>query len=393
MQTKIIFNLRVILIILVVILAPVAIYFLSINDNTKAIILLILDATLLLILIIDHLSNDTGISRDFNVSWVIFLVLLAGLVMSGAIFTIPLFPDSPEVQFGIIIVLGSCLLLLLLFIVAIGFNMLKMADPNSALGLPEGSIRALIALLLILIFIMMSVFLYRETAGSVVRLPSLSNAQVNQLSKANLVSVVPNGAQIPTYGVVYQLQGGAGITQTGIITLTGVTLDQITNLPAGVKIIRQFPDGHAPVYDVYSRTEPSSTAADIAKQLVTTVGTLVVAVAGFYFGTRAVATARGEAGPAAPTIDYIDPPTGSNVNADPFQIKDLAGTGFAENAKVFLRQKGKEDIKAISVNVVSHSKITCSFLILNKEPGAWDVLVVNPDGSEGKLPGAFQITK
>jgi hypothetical protein len=49
---------------------------------------------------------------------------------------------------------------IVLFIVAVGFTALKMNDPQQALGLPEGSVRAMIALLLIAIWIIISVFLF-----------------------------------------------------------------------------------------------------------------------------------------------------------------------------------------------------------------------------------------
>jgi hypothetical protein len=83
------------------------------------------------------------------------------------------------------------------------FKQLDLTTPNEALGLPDGSIRAILAVSLIFLFLIMSVFLY---------------AQVNAAGK-------------------------------------------------------------------------DSPGLDIAKQLVTTVATLAVSVAGFYFGTNAVQSA------------------------------------------------------------------------------------------------------
>jgi len=44
------------------------------------------------------------------------------------------------------------------------------------------------------------------------------------------------------------------------------------------------------------------------------------------------------------------------------------------------------------VDVVAGTRIVCSFYIADAEPGVWDVLVVNPDGTDGKRSNAFIIT-
>ncbi len=56
---------------------------------------------------------------------------------------------QPELITGLIIILGLGVLLVLLFIMAAGFSSLDIADKSQAMGLPEGSIRAIIALFLI----------------------------------------------------------------------------------------------------------------------------------------------------------------------------------------------------------------------------------------------------
>ena len=102
------------------------------------------------------------------------------------------------------------------------FNQLDLTTPNEALGLPDGSIRAILAVSLIFLFLIMSVFLY---------------AQVNAAGK-------------------------------------------------------------------------DSAGLDIAKQLVTTVATLAVSVAGFYFGTNAVQSAAAAVSGSVPTLK-VTSPTGS----------------------------------------------------------------------------------
>ncbi len=55
---------------------------------------------------------------------------------------------------------GVVVLVLLLTAVATLFSILELTDGKQALGLPEGSIRAVIALSLIVLFAILSIFLY-----------------------------------------------------------------------------------------------------------------------------------------------------------------------------------------------------------------------------------------
>ncbi len=48
-------------------------------------------------------------------------------------------------------------------------------------------------------------------------------------------------------------------------------------------------------------------------------------------------------------------------------------------------------VTATGVNVVSSNKITCSLNLINKVSGAYTVVVINPDGKFGTLPGGFTI--
>ena len=73
------------------------------------------------------------------------------------------------------------------------------------------------------------------------------------------------------------------------------------------------------------------------------------------------------------------------------QITDLAGTGFQPGAAVRLEKDGKI-IHAYNVSVVSPDKITCTIGFFGVEPGVYDVVVINPDGSRARLPGAFTVT-
>jgi len=135
-----------------------------------------------------------------------------------------------EAAMVLAIIAGSAVLLTVLAVVAVIFSYLKLGTKQHALGLPEGSVRAIIAICLIILFVMLSVYLFRNIG------PKLRQVQGSYWN---------GSAFIPVNGTTYMIM------------------------------------------------EPTEDQVSIANNLVTTVGTLVVALAGFYFGTRAVTVARG----------------------------------------------------------------------------------------------------
>jgi hypothetical protein len=64
---------------------------------------------------------------------------------------------------------GVLVLILMLTVVAIIFSILGLTNKEQAMGLPEGSIRAVIALSLIVLFAILSVFLYQGVSFSYIR--------------------------------------------------------------------------------------------------------------------------------------------------------------------------------------------------------------------------------
>ena len=131
-----------------------------------------------------------------------------------------------------------------------------MHHASAALGMPEGSIRAFMALVLIMLFFLMAVFLYLDVA------------------------------------------------RTGTDRrLTGVTQQSYDQMAAGGQVITAYayavpnpdnPEETVERWDVVLRAarESSEVAEDIARQLVTVLGTLIVAIAAFYFGANSVQAAR-----------------------------------------------------------------------------------------------------
>jgi hypothetical protein len=145
---------------------------------------------------------------------------------------------------AILLVAGLIAVTLLLYFGTIIMRATGLQAPTEALGMPEGSIRALIAVSLILMFAIIGVtILFAGMAGDPVDSNGLTSAEIDRLENVQIVSIS--------------------------------VVD-----PAASPGTERF--------NIKARPELSDAAHDFGLQLLTTVSTLVVAVAGFYFGSRAV---------------------------------------------------------------------------------------------------------
>ena len=140
-------------------------------------------------------------------------------------------------------IFGLIALICAVSILVVVIGALGLANPDYALGLPQGTVRAVIALSLVVIFLITAIFFYSDLAK-------------------------------PEYK-----------------TSKGMSAEDIKKLPQ-TKIVgvQTTEDGKFNVTVVVGKNEAS---VDLAKQLLTTVGTLLVAMIGFYFGSRTVAAGRG----------------------------------------------------------------------------------------------------
>jgi hypothetical protein len=182
-------------------------------------------------------------------------LMLGGAVLVGfVIYAFITFNEGKGPSKGlegvVLLVAGFVTVALLLYLGTVVLRALDMGAPAEALGMPEGSIRALIAMSLILIFAIIGIQVFNAgSVGTEVVSSGLTQAQIDQL-RADGALVIAQTLQTP--------------------------------IPA--------PPG-APLYTVTTRTAMTQEAHDFGLQLMTTVSTLVVAVAGFYFGSRAVSQA------------------------------------------------------------------------------------------------------
>jgi hypothetical protein len=153
--------------------------------------------------------------------------------------------------FGIMILFGS------LALVAMLFESLNLTNPEQPLALPEGSIRAAIALSLIVLFAIISILLFKSSAGAPFELGGMTEAQRNDIvaKSADRVQKIADApcAKVPAAGA----NCGADDRRFVVTLRSGV----------------------------------SSESTDLAKQLLILVGTLMTSVTSYYFASRAQSSA------------------------------------------------------------------------------------------------------
>lgn len=194
-----------------------------------------------------NLKFTTGrMSLMFFVVAGVSVVLAAASV--GLMYFMPEGRFNAEVVLTVLLLSGIVAFIAALVMAVAVLSLLGISNNQRAFGLPEGTVRAIIALSLILIFTMGSLFMYG----------TLSTGPISELN---------------------------GLTPERFAELDVSTL-------ASSERIEQA-DGTV-LYNVEVHGEARPVSEDFAKQLLTTLSTLVVAVAGFYFGARSVEAAKAQ---------------------------------------------------------------------------------------------------
>jgi len=244
----------------------------------------------------------------------------------------------PEIGLTMLLIAGVGGLLVVLSLMVAAFAALNLSQPAHSLGLPEGSVRAVIALSLILIFAIQAVYLYGDLARTTTTYKAITQEQLDAIPKEHILSTRPT-----------EVEGETG-------------------------------------FDVDVSIARTAASVDFAKQILTTVSTLVVAVAGFYFGSKSVAVARGVTVPSLPVIRSIDPNEGKKGKEVDVTI---LGKNF-ESPKVAKLVKDSEEIPG-KETTWSTTKINCKFNLKEHPTGKYDLVVVNEDGGEDRLAEAFEV--
>lgn len=286
---------------------------------------------------------------------------------------------SNEFLLPLLAILGVICLILVLILAAILFAKTGMADKTQALALPEGSVRAVIALSLIVLFAIITIFLYgslingelkRITMPDYKSAKALSESASQPGSSIEVVFIDP-----PLEQQVEAEEGKASLPPT--TDLSSLTTDSAQGKES------HFVSSVGP-FEIGYRARPNAAAEDFAKQLMTLLGTLMTSVSAFYFGARTVATGAGSV--RSPRIASVVPSQlGSGTKGAQITIVggDLDGT-----KSVHLSNATEPTIDG-RILQNGEGAIVCSF-DLPKQPGRWELVVTSNLGETIRKP--FDVT-
>jgi len=236
------------------------------------------------------LANITSISVGAGAVLVFFpsLALYFGNGMLGKDQPIGL---STVAIFGILILLGA------LALVSTMFAKMGLANREEALALPPGSIRAAIAMALIVLFALLSVMLYNSLTRCTQTIEHLSAAEKKELvsDRTNHVTSVvpvpcpPSAADAATTSAVSTSGAVSAASSVAARANAASSVASGASASSGGAAAARVPactNGEAFSYTVTLAMVPGSPAVDFAKQLLTLIGTLMTSVVSFYFAAR-----------------------------------------------------------------------------------------------------------
>lgn len=283
--------------------------------------------------------------------WALGLLILAIVAILGASAAVLLLKDvSASVGLPMLAIAAVALLLCLLGTMSVLYAGNNLHDRTQALALPEGSIRAVIALMLIVLFAILAVYLYG----------SISTGQFTPLGEMSSDSVEALKTKYPQGYVVALDVPGKEKTQNVWIKL-GVT-----------------PEGN-----------------DFAKQVLVLVGTLVTSISSFYFGSKSGGEGRGR-----PPL-----PEEGKEDAVP-QVQSVEPKAFAPGSGVTTARLFGEFLDGVTELNLANGKLRLPATVVSTAPGevafsfdppadmatgTWDVVATSETGQSSRLNAAIEI--
>ena len=236
-----------------------------------------------------------------------------------------------------VVLVGFSAIVVLMGAFVIVFQVLGLASADHALALPEGSVRALIAFSLLLIFVCLSAFLYvgvnsAEVSPGGKALSRITGAELSDLKTEFVVAYEP--AKDEKGAPLYELKP----------PVASGTQAQGANATATPE-----PDTTKPLYDVTYYSKRSKEADDLAKQIFTTLATIFVSVISFYFGSSVAGAAAVKSGdgkksdPAAILTEIKALAHDAQTAADQTAASDAAAQKISPKIQNLADQKAKDD--------------------------------------------------
>lgn len=251
---------------------------------------------------------------------------------------------SPEFALPMLLLAAVVLVLAAIMALTNLYRHVQLQNKRHALGLPEGSVRAIIALILLFLFFIATTFIFSSLTqeGPQNTLRGLTPAQFAQIPATDIISSTP----IPATG-----------TPTS--------------------------------YDVVVQRPVPAPAQDVGKNLVVLLGTLVTAVSAFYFGSKSATSAaaagaklhsdgvKAALGSTTPQVSGVLPSQGPEAGGTPVV---LTGSGLKGATTVAFGPN-----PGTGVNATSDAQ-----LAVTTPPGTGtvDILVTTPAGTSAVNPAA-----
>jgi lipoprotein-anchoring transpeptidase ErfK/SrfK len=206
----------------------------------------------------------------------VVLFVATAAVLVGSLWAVTEFVDDKEVRLAAAFVFGLAFLLAVISGIVAAFSALQLTSPKTALGLPEGSIRAIIALVLVLIFVVMAiymieaVFLGEDTNDQAHNAATQVLATVGTLVAAVAAfyfgtGAVTAGTTAATAAVAAARARPAAVTKGSLEVSGGYELVGVVN-PHGQETNYYFEYGEKEAYG--NRTPPASAGAEDAEREV-----------------------------------------------------------------------------------------------------------------------------
>jgi hypothetical protein len=269
-----------------------------------------------------------------------------------------------EIGLPLLTISGVVALLGVLALVAIIFSSVNLTDPTQALGLPVGSVRAVIALSLIVLFAILTVYLFSNLANG------------SRLAEQTCLTAAERQEFLSTFPVG-QFHFSTQMSDEAVKT---------KNCPQLPTANHASPE---PRFSVTYSINRNPASEDFAKQLLVLIGTLVTSVAGFYFGAQAVSQAQQTVAGLnlAASITGVDP---SVLKAG--ETKDINVMGSNLNAINRIQLVAGSDTLT-STSVTSNSgRVQATIAVPAGAPaGPWDIVASDPQGRTSRLPQAVRI--
>ena len=289
-------------------------------------------------------GENAGKAEDRWPFWREIGALLFGAALIVAMVVLLIFLDaqttvSTGVKLPVLLLVGTATLMLVLGALVVVYKRLKLANKDEALGLPAGSIRAVLALELILLFFISGIFFATSlnTGNGTRELHDVTATQLLQFPQDQIkCQRVETPGASPTANACSANQVTPSSSTPSSSTSSSST--STTTVPPGTTVTTVVPSATTPtvepLYDVVLFIPADTESKDLAKQIVTAGATLVAAVAAFYFGASTVAQAHKNAtvnaASQADTLTKASATMAAPATPAPVEAPPSAATSLAE---------------------------------------------------------------